>query len=125
MPIALGPGARPRPFDLPPHVLHLERLDCFPIELQFLGDIADRGLPAATPDIANRLVKWGLSARNSSRSRFTEAQAPHSMRRTSNSRTIRNPALDRSRTRRSRQSYQPIWTRPQQLQIVFLSADRA
>src|SRR5271163_4374498 len=47
------------------------------------------------------------------------------MRRTSNSRTIRNPALDRSRTRRSRRSYQPIWTRPQQLQIVFLSADRA
>ena len=49
------PGSRrARPFDLRPHVLHLERLDCFPIELQFLGDIADRGLPAATPDIEGK-----------------------------------------------------------------------
>jgi len=48
----------------------------------------------------------------------------HATRRTSNSRTIRNPALDRSRTCRTRRSYQPVWTRPQQSQTVFLSADR-
>ncbi len=46
------------------------------------------------------------------------------MRRTSNSRIIRKPALDRSRTCRTRRSYQPVWTRPQQPQTVFLSADR-
>ena len=47
------------------------------------------------------------------------------MRRTSSSRTIRNPALDRSRTCRTRRSYQPSRTRAQQPQTVFLSADQA
>jgi len=65
-----------------------------------------------------------LSARKSSPSRFTAPQRRHATRRTSNSRTIRNPALDRSRTCRTRRSYQPVWTRPQQSQTVFLSADR-
>src|SRR3984885_2230980 len=37
--------------DLGPHVLHFQCLDRVPVELQFLGDIADRGLRAAAPDI--------------------------------------------------------------------------
>jgi hypothetical protein len=65
-----------------------------------------------------------LSARKSSRSRFTVPQRRHATRRTSSSRTIRNPALDRSRTCRTRRSYQPFRTRPQQPQTVFLSAGR-
>ena len=40
--------------DLGPHVLHLQRLDRVPVELQFLGDIADRGLSAAAPDIERK-----------------------------------------------------------------------
>src|SRR6266849_6924580 len=72
-----------------------------------------------------RLVKCGLSARKSSCSRFTVPQWRHTTRRTSSSRTIRNPALDRSRTCRTRRSYQPSRTRAQQPQTVFLSADQA
>src|ERR1019366_5248768 len=34
-----------------PHVLHLQRLDRVPVELQFLGNVADRSLRAAAPDI--------------------------------------------------------------------------
>src|SRR5271170_3599274 len=45
---------RAGPLDLHPHVL--QRLDCFPIELQLLGDIADRSLPAATPDIESKAL---------------------------------------------------------------------
>ena len=70
------------------------------------------------------MVKCALSARKSSRSRFTAPQRRHSTRRTSSSRTIRNPALGRSRTCRTRRSYHPVWARPQQSQIVFLSAGR-
>lgn len=58
----------------------------------------------------------------SSRSRFTCPQLLHSTRRTSISRKMRASPHDRSRTRRVRRSYQPECTRPQQLQIVFLSA---
>src|SRR6266849_2815351 len=72
-----------------------------------------------------RLVKCGLSARKSSYSRFTVPRWRHTTRRTSSSRTIRNPALDRSRTCRTRRSYQPSRTRAQQPQTVFLSADQA
>src|SRR5258706_5728807 len=107
--------------ELGPHVLHLQRFDRVPVELQIPGDIADRCLPATA---AKRLVKCGLSARKSNPSRFTVPQRRQATRRTSNSRTIRNPALDRSRTCRARRSYQPVWTRPQQSQTVFLSADR-
>ena len=64
-------------------------------------------------------VIGGLSARNSSRSRFTLPQRRHATRRTSNSRNIRVSPHDRSRTRRTVRSYQPIWMRPQQPQAVF------
>ena len=40
--------------DLGAHVLHLQRLDRVPGELQFLGDIADRSLPAAAADIERK-----------------------------------------------------------------------
>ena len=43
-------GAR----DLGAHVLHLQRLDRVPVELQLLGHIADRGLRAAPPDIKRK-----------------------------------------------------------------------
>src|SRR5271170_8215029 len=45
------PGSRrARPFDLRPHVLHLECLDCFPIELQLLGcQIASNRDPLSRP----------------------------------------------------------------------------
>jgi hypothetical protein len=39
---------------LSPHVLHLQRLDRVPVELEFLGDIADRCLPAAATDIERK-----------------------------------------------------------------------
>ena len=45
---------RAGPRDLGPHVLHLQRLDRVPVELQFLGDIADRGLRAAAPDVEGK-----------------------------------------------------------------------
>ena len=37
--------------DLRAHVLHLQRLDRVPIELQLLGNVTDRGLPAAATNI--------------------------------------------------------------------------
>jgi hypothetical protein len=40
--------------DLGAHVLHLQRLDRVPVELQLLGNITDRGLPAATADIERK-----------------------------------------------------------------------
>ena len=64
-----------------------------------------------------------MSARKSSRSLFTLPQLRQSRRRTSSSSRIRQPPLDRSRTWRTRRSYQPFCTRPQQPQTVFLSAD--
>src|SRR5580704_5715810 len=42
---------RARTFELSPHVLLLQRLDRVPVELELLGDIADRRLPAAAADI--------------------------------------------------------------------------
>jgi hypothetical protein len=39
---------------LGPHVLHLQRLDRVPVELEFLGDIADRCLAAAAADIKRK-----------------------------------------------------------------------
>ena len=63
-----------------------------------------------------------MSARKSSRSRFTVPQLLHWTRRTSNSRYTRRSPQDRSRTRRVRRSYQPLCTRPQQPHAVFLSA---
>jgi hypothetical protein len=51
------PGSRRAgTLDLRPHVLHLERFDCIPIEFQLLGDVADRGLPAATPDVEGKAL---------------------------------------------------------------------
>ena len=44
---------RARPGDLRAHVLHLQRLDRVPVELQLLGHIADRGL-RATPSHIKR-----------------------------------------------------------------------
>src|ERR1700676_3464205 len=40
--------------ELDPHVLLLQRLDRVPVELELLGDIADRGLPAAAADIERK-----------------------------------------------------------------------
>src|ERR1700676_2937870 len=40
--------------ELGPHVLHLQRLDCVPVELELLGDVADRCLPAAAADIERK-----------------------------------------------------------------------
>jgi hypothetical protein len=37
--------------ELGPHVLHLQRLDRVPVELQLTGDIADRCLPAAAANV--------------------------------------------------------------------------
>src|SRR6202051_258378 len=45
---------RARTFELSPHVLLLQRLDRVPVELELLGDIADRGLPAAAADIKRK-----------------------------------------------------------------------
>ena len=64
--------------------------------------------------IGRRMIK-------SSRSRFTLPQRRYSTRRTSNSRNIRVSPQDRSRIRRTLRSYQPICTRPQHPQAVFLS----
>jgi hypothetical protein len=51
----------------------------------------------------------GSSARKSSRSSFTAPRRRHARRRTASSRTIRNPALGRSRTCRIRRSYHPVY----------------
>src|SRR5258707_5217570 len=40
--------------ELGPHVLHLQCLDRLPVQLEFLGDIADRCLPAAAADIERK-----------------------------------------------------------------------
>src|SRR5579863_6011949 len=40
--------------ELGPHILHLQRLDRIPVEPEFLGDIADRCLPAAAADIKRK-----------------------------------------------------------------------
>jgi len=40
--------------ELGPHVLHLQRLDRVPVELQIPGDIADRCLPATAADIKRK-----------------------------------------------------------------------
>ena len=55
MPIACG-SRRAGALDLGAHVLHLQRLDRVPVELQLLGDIADRGLPAAAADIERKAL---------------------------------------------------------------------
>jgi len=52
MPIALGPGVPAR--ELGAHILDLQRLDGVPGELQLLGDVTDRGLPAAAADIERK-----------------------------------------------------------------------
>ena len=46
MPIALGPGV-PAFTSWARHVLLLQRLDRVPVQLQFVGDVLDRRLPAA------------------------------------------------------------------------------
>jgi hypothetical protein len=53
MPITLGPGLPARPG---PHVLLVEFLDCLPVEVEFLGDLLDRRLPAAP---SNEVSKRG------------------------------------------------------------------
>src|SRR6195256_2054582 len=40
--------------ELGPHVLHLQRLDRVPVELEFLGTTPDGGLPAAAADIKRK-----------------------------------------------------------------------
>src|SRR5216684_3166688 len=40
--------------ELGPHVLHFQCLDRLPVQLEFLGDIADRCLPAAAADIERK-----------------------------------------------------------------------
>src|SRR6202158_1858735 len=40
--------------ELGPHVLLLQRLDCFPVKLELFGDIADRCLSAAAADIERK-----------------------------------------------------------------------
>jgi hypothetical protein len=42
--------------ELAPHVLHLQRLDRVPVELELLCDIADRRLPAAAADIERKAL---------------------------------------------------------------------
>ena len=78
----------------------------------------------------NRAAHWmqviqGLGLPNpwgQSKAAFTLPQPAQSTRRTSNSRYIRVSPQERSRTRRTFRSYQPICMRPQKPQAVFLSA---
>src|SRR5712671_2859011 len=113
---------RARALKLRLHVLHLQRLDSVPVELQLLGNVRDRRLPATASDkIRKALGVQRITARKSSCSRFTLPQRRQSMRRTSSSSNIRLSPHDRSRTCRILPSYQPIWTWPQHPQAVFLS----
>ena len=69
--------------DLRPHVLHIERLDCVPIEPQLHGDVADRGLSAATPDIEGealgevRIVRQKIQPLAFHRGASPALDAPH------------------------------------------------
>ena len=51
------PGSwRAGALDLGAHVLHLQKLDRVPVELQLLRDVTDRSLPAAAPDIQRKAL---------------------------------------------------------------------
>src|SRR5271166_2775903 len=69
--------------ELRPHILHLQRLDRVPVELEFLGDIADRGLPAAASDIKRkafgevRIVRQKIQPFALHGAAMTARDAPH------------------------------------------------
>ena len=48
---------RPGLGKLSAHVLHLQRLDCVPIEPEFVRNIFDRRLPAATADVESKAFR--------------------------------------------------------------------
>ena len=85
IPITRGAGSRTA--ELLGHVLLVQFLDGVPIEEQFLGHLLDGVSRQRRPTKkANRLVYSGLSASQSSRSRFTPPHRGQSTRRTESAR---------------------------------------
>ena len=119
MPLAdrnLVDAGRPLPrragaLELGLHVLHLKRLDCVPIKHQFRRHVLDRGVAAAPADIigealgVERVVGHKVEPLALHLATAAAVDPP-----TSSSRKIRVSPHDRSRTRRTLRSYQPIWT---------------
>ena len=102
------------------HVLLVEGLDRMPVQPQIRRHVLDRRSSAAPADVIGKALGVVRIVRQKvePRSRFTLPQLRQSSRRTSNSRKIRVSPHDRSRTRQTLRSYQPICMRPQQPHAV-------
>jgi hypothetical protein len=92
------------------HVLLVQRLDRVPVQLQFRRQVLDRCRPTPPADIIGEAL--GVMRIVSQKVELvTLPQRLQSIRRTSNSRYIRVSPHDKSRTRHTLRSYQPICDR--------------